>query len=79
MRKWYGVVPDASKNSPSIEPMHPSVQCGSSINAIVVPYLPLSSLFSHIARPQPCAGSWPMSSIVVHDVVVLGVVRLRPS
>ena len=37
VRKWYGVVPDASKNRPSIEPMHPSVQCGNSISAIVVP------------------------------------------
>ena len=36
--KWYGVVPDASKNRPSIEPIQPSVQCGSSISAIVVPY-----------------------------------------
>ena len=63
MRKWYGVVPDASKNSPSIEAMQPSVQCGSSINAIVVPYWPLSSLFSHSARPHPLV--WPISSIVV--------------
>ena len=37
VRKWYGVVPEASKNRPSIEPMQPSVQNGSSISAIVVP------------------------------------------
>ena len=36
--KWYGVVPEASKKRPSIEPIQPSVQCGSSIKAIVVPY-----------------------------------------
>ena len=37
VRKWNGVVADASKNSPSIEPMQPSVQCGRSISAIGVP------------------------------------------
>ena len=62
VRKWYGVVPDASKNRPSIEAMQPSVQCGSSISAIVVPYWPLSSLFSHVTRPQPLVS--PMSAIV---------------
>jgi hypothetical protein len=62
--KWYGVVPDASKNRPSMLAMQPSVQCGSSISAIVVPYLPLSLLFSHSARPQPLAGSAPRSAIV---------------
>ena len=71
VRKWYGVVPDASKNRPSIEPMQPSVQCGSSIRAIVVPYWPLSSLFSHIARPQPFVVAEPGHGL--HDVVVLGV------
>jgi hypothetical protein len=36
-KKWYGVVVDASKYRPSIDPMHPSVQCGSSMSAIGVP------------------------------------------
>ncbi len=62
VRKWYGVVPDASKNSPSIEAMQPSVQCGSSISAIVVPYWPLSPLFSQVTRPHPSVS--PMSVIV---------------
>ncbi len=62
VRKWYGVVPEASKNKPSIDDMHPSVQCGSSIRAIVVPYCPLSSLFSHVTRPQPFVS--PIESIV---------------
>ena len=62
VRKWYGVVPDASKKRPSIDAMHPSVQCGSSMSAIVVPYWPLSPLFSHRARPHP--RSSPISVIV---------------
>ena len=37
IRKWYGVVVLDSKYRPSIEPMQPSVQCGRSIGAIVVP------------------------------------------
>ena len=37
IRKWNGVVDDASKYRPSIEPMQPSVQCGSSMSAIGVP------------------------------------------
>ena len=44
--------------------MQPSVQCGSSISDMVVPYLPLASLFSHSARPHPLAGSTPSSAIV---------------
>ena len=36
-RKWNGVVAEASKYRPSIDPMQPSVQNGSSINAIGVP------------------------------------------
>ena len=62
VRKWYGVVPDASKKRPSIDAMQPSVQCGSSISAIVVPYWPLSSLFSHSTRPHPLV--LPISDIV---------------
>ena len=42
--KWYGVVPEASKNRPSMLAMQPSVQCGRSISAIVVPYLPFSRM-----------------------------------
>ena len=53
VRKWNGVVPDASKNRPSIEPMQPFVQNGRSISAIGVPYLSSSLLFSHSARPHP--------------------------
>ena len=56
VRKWYGVVPEASKNRPSMLAMQPSVQCGSSISAIVVPYCRCRSLFSHSARPQPSSG-----------------------
>ena len=67
------MVPDASKNRPSIEAMQPSVQCGSSISAIVVPYWPLSPLFSHSARPQPL-GLADLGHRL-HDVVVLGVRR----
>ena len=63
--KWYGVVPDASKNRPSMLAMQPSVQCGNSISAIVVPYLPFSLLFSHSARPQPLPGSSPSSAMVL--------------
>ena len=37
VRKWYGVVADDSKNRPSIDPMQPWVQNGSSISAIGVP------------------------------------------
>ena len=59
VRKWYGVVPEASKNNPSIEVMQPSVQNGSSISAIVVPYSPLSPLFSHSARPHPSVALMP--------------------
>ena len=62
VKKWYGVVPDASKKRPSIDAMQPSVQCGSSISAIVVPYWPLSPLFSHVTRPHPF--SRPISAIV---------------
>ena len=62
--KWYGVVPDASKNRPSMLAMHPSVQCGRSISAMVVPYWPFFSLFSHKARPQPFAESWPRPAMV---------------
>ena len=54
MRKWYGVVAEDSKNSPSIDPMHPSVQYGSNISAIGVPMRSSSDSYSHIARPQPC-------------------------
>jgi hypothetical protein len=45
--------------------MQPSDQKGRSINAIVVPYCPLSGWFSHSARPHPSDGSAPMSCIVV--------------
>ena len=59
------MVPDASKYSASIEPMQPSVQYGSSISAIVVPYLPLPTpsrpSFSHSARPHPYwSPTWPI-------------------
>ena len=37
LMKWNGVVDDASKYRPSIEPMQPSVKYGSSISAIGVP------------------------------------------
>ncbi len=48
------MVADASKYRPSIEPMQPSVQCGNSIGAIVVPYEPSRSLSnSHRDWPQP--------------------------
>ena len=63
--KWYGVVPDASKNKPSMLAMQPSVQCGSSMSAMVVPYLPFSPLFSHSARPHPFCGSSPRPAMVL--------------
>ena len=69
--KWYGVVEDASKYSPSIDPMQPSVQNGNSIRAIGVPYRLCSSSCSHMARPQPL-----LLADTTHrgnDVVVLGV------
>jgi hypothetical protein len=62
--KWYGVVPDASKKSPSIDPMHPSVQNGRSMRPMVVPYAFVAELFSHSARPQPWDGSAPSPAIV---------------
>jgi hypothetical protein len=37
VRKWYGVVPEASKYRPSMEPMQPSVKNGRSMSAIGVP------------------------------------------
>ena len=71
--------------------MQPSVQCGSSISAIVVPYWPLSPLFSHIARPQPWSGrrratssvdqrlvlAVRVATLVAHEVVARPSVALR--
>jgi hypothetical protein len=37
VRKWNGVVAEASKYRPSIDPMQPSVQCGSNMSAMGVP------------------------------------------
>ena len=44
---------DDSKNRPSMEPMHPSVQWGSSMSAMGVPKPSSSASYSHMVRPQP--------------------------
>ena len=49
--KWYGVVAADSKYSPSIDPIRPSVKCGRSSRARVVPYLSMPDDGSHSARP----------------------------
>ena len=65
--KWYGVVPDASKYTPSIVVMRPFVQYGTSMSASGVPYLSSDGPPSHSDRP---GGSLPQ---LVHQRAVLGV------
>ena len=51
--KWYGTVADDSKYRPSMDPMQPWVQKGSSIRAIGVPKRSRPDSYSQWARPHP--------------------------
>src|SRR3954454_18298630 len=76
-RKWYGVVADASKYRPSMDPMHSSVQYGSSISAIGVPNWSSWLSYSHMARPHPCFELVPSEAIVDTSARYSGYAALR--